>query len=162
MGVGDDDMPLADIIAELELDSDDDAFDWSGDAPTLGVHVVRWRDLPDEEARAEWAALRDWVEWLTVRYDVPVSVVPTCWWRHGALVEELSALHTAWRTGFDATDSGFGPVGWHERWALAQARLRHAYTGSCSSGHKDPKHRSWAGTTDDEEWDAWTSQAHGT
>ena len=54
------------------------------------------------------STLRDWVEWFTVRYDVPVSVVPNCWWRHGALVEELSALHVAHLAAFDASDAGFG------------------------------------------------------
>jgi len=156
----DEEMSVAEIVAALELDNN--PGDRGGDSAPLGATPVRWRDLPDEQAREHWIALRDWVQWVTTRYDVPVALVPPCWWKHGALVEELSALHTAWNASFDRTDAGFGPVGWHERWALAPARLRAAYSGSCSSGHQPVKPRAWAAPTDGDEWDAWTSQAHGT
>lgn len=50
---------------------------------------------------------------------------------------------------------------WLERWHAAKARLREAYPGSCTSGHKDSKRRSWEGTTNQGEWDAWVRDAHG-
>ena len=131
----------------------------AGSADPLGTHPVDWRNLPPEETSAEWTALREWVEWFTARYDVAVSVVPACWWKHGALVEELSALHLAHLAAFDESDSGFGPIGWHERVALARARLQHAGAG-CSSGHYELKPRSWDGVIDEAEWDAWISQSH--
>lgn len=122
--------------------------------------VVNWRELDDNQARAEWVALRSWVEWMTVRYNIPVSMVPACWWQHPALVEELSALHSAHEAAFDERDTGFGPVNWHERFATAQTRLSRAYSGSCSDGHSPRKPRSWSGVTDEDEWDAWTNRAH--
>ncbi|WP_345752570.1 hypothetical protein [Microbacterium rhizophilus] len=125
----------------------------------LGSHAVDWRHLPPDRVRAEWTALREWVEWFTVRYTVPVSVVPNCWWKHGALVEELSALHVAHLAAFDESDSGFGPVGWHERLALARPRLQNAGAG-CASGHFELKSRSWDTATDEPEWDAWITQSH--
>lgn len=125
----------------------------------LGVHVPDWRRLTDEAASAEWMPLREWVEWFTVRYNIPVSVVPACWWRHGSLVEELSALHVAHLASFDESDTGYGPIGWHERLSLAHPRLQRAGAG-CADGHSETRPRSWAGATDEQEWDAWITQTH--
>jgi hypothetical protein len=92
---------------------------------------------------------------------VPVTTIPNCWRQHPALVEELSALHVAWRTAYDKQDTGLGPVMWLERWYAAKARLREAYPGSCTTGHKDAKRRSWDGVTDQGEWETWAKDAHG-
>jgi hypothetical protein len=126
-----------------------------------GSRPVRWRDITPEDTPASWIVLRDWVEWVTVRFDVPVSLIPNCWWRHPPLVEELSALHTAWATAYDPQDSGLGPVMWLERWNAARGRLRTAYPGSCSSSHNETKPRSWDNATDQGEWNAWVNDAHG-
>lgn len=124
-----------------------------------GGYVVDWYTLPDSDAASAWDALRLWVEWVTVRYNVAQSVVPACWYRHGALVEELSALHTAHRASFDSSDAGYGPVGWHERLAIALPRLTRAYGGGCNNGHQFARPRTWpAGHEAD--WVAWTTQAH--
>lgn len=130
-----------------------------GTSDPIGVHAVDWRRLPHREVRTEWMLLRDWVEWFTVRYYIPVSVVPVCWWKHGALVEELSALHVAHLAAFDSSDSGFGAIGWHERLSLAQSRLQRAGAG-CASGHNETRPRSWATATDEQEWNAWIDQTH--
>ncbi len=127
--------------------------------PTLGGST-NWRTMTDQQARDEWSALRDWVEWVTVRYDIPLSLIPTCWWKHGALVEELSALHSAHRAAFHSMDNGNGPITWHQHFANAIPRLRNAYNGGCSEGHSSRRPRSWSGVTDEEEWDAWTNQSH--
>jgi len=131
----------------------------AGSSEPLGVHVVDWRRLSDRDAALEWAMLRIWVEWFTVRYNIPISVVPPCWWKHGALVEELSALHIAHLAAFDTSDAGFGAIGWHERLSLAQPRLQRAGAG-CTSGHNETRPRSWGKVTDEQEWDAWISQTH--
>ena len=121
---------------------------------------TNWRTMQDVQARDEWNALRDWVEWVTVRYNIPISMVPTCWWRHEALVEELSALHCAHRAAFDAADSGNGPLTWHERFVLAQSRLSRTYAGGCRDGHRSLTPRSWSNATDKDEWNAWIEQSH--
>lgn len=131
-----------------------------GSSAPLGAHVVSWRELRDEEAAREWKLLRAFVEWVTVRYQLPISTVPTCWYRHPALVEELSALHTAHLAAFDTTDAGFGPISWHERFAAALPRLTRAYGGGCNNGHQPAKPRSWDGITDEQEWDTWITQTH--
>ncbi|MGZ0712585.1 hypothetical protein ACWPKO_30030 (plasmid) [Coraliomargarita sp. W4R53] len=125
----------------------------------IGGHTVNWSRLSNEDAQAEWTRLRLWVEWFTVRYSVPVSVVPVCWWKHSALVEELSALWTAHLASFDSSDTGLGAIGWHERLAAAQSRLQRAGAG-CATAHNETRPRSWANATDEQEWDAWVTQTH--
>jgi hypothetical protein len=132
----------------------------SSSSASLGIEVVNWRTLPDYKAPAAWAALRAWVEWFTVRYDIPVSTVPDCWFKHPALVEELSALHAAHTASFDHRDTGLGPIGFHERLSLAVPRLTKAYAGGCARGHSTHTPRSWSTATDEREWDAWTTTAH--
>lgn len=149
-----------DLIADLDTDPNDPFHRTGAHAPS-GPRAVRWRDLPDDRAPEEWEALREWVEWVTVRFDIPVSLIPNCWWQHPALVEELSALHVAWRTAYDEQDTGLGPVMWLERWHLAKARLRAAYPGSCTDRHHPAKRRTWKDITDQDEWNAWTTHAHG-
>lgn len=131
-----------------------------GDYAPLGAHTINWRTLPDKDAAAAWTLLRGWVEWFVIRYRVPESTVPACWWKHGQLVEELSALHTAHTAAFDPSDAGLGPIGWHERLSLAIPRLTRAYASGCSNGHRDIIPRTSIGDIDEREWDAWTRQAH--
>lgn len=118
-----------------------------------------WRSMDDIQARDEWIALRKWVEWFAIRYDVPVSAVPNCWWQHAQLVEELSALHCSHRAAFDPADTGNGPIMWHERLSLAMPRLTRAGAG-CSSEHHSLRPRSFSGVTDEGAWDAWINQTH--
>lgn len=131
-----------------------------GSSAPLGAQAINWRTLPDHDAPPAWNALRAWVEWFIHRYRVPESTVPACWWKHGHLVEELSALHAAHTAAFDISDAGFGPIGWHERLSLALPRLTRAYAGGCATGHRDITPRSTTGTVDEQEWDAWTRTAH--
>lgn len=132
----------------------------TGGSGIIGGLVTNWRELSDAEASERWQSLREWVEWFTVRYNIAISVVPDCWWRHAPLVEELSALHTAHLAAFDPSDSGFGPIGWHERLTIAIARLNRSYGGGCNNGHKPIRPRSWAQSTDEQEWEAWAKAAH--
>jgi hypothetical protein len=134
--------------------------DRDGTSAPLGADVINWRTLTDAEARTAWDTLRSWVEWFTVRYHISESIVPACWYQHGDLVEELSALHTAHTVAFHTSDSGFGPIGWHERLSLTLPRLRHAYAGGCARGHNPHKPRTWTNKIDETEWTAWTTQAH--
>jgi hypothetical protein len=130
-----------------------------GTSAPLGATIINWRTLTDTDARKAWDALRGWVNWFTARYRIPESTVPACWYKHGHLVEELSALHTAHTAAFDASDAGFGPIGWHERLSLALPRLTRAYAGGCSDAHQDRISRPPA-PVDEQDWDAWTTQAH--
>ena len=61
-------------------------------------YAVAWPTLSDQELEDAIAELGEWVAWLILRYALDHRTVPPCWAAHGALVEELSALHTAWRS----------------------------------------------------------------
>jgi len=153
-----DERDVDDLLAEEMTDFEPDFR--HGSSSPIGAQVINWRTLTNAEARAAWRELRAWVEWFTVRYRISESVVPACWYKHGQLVEELSALHIAHTAAFDPSDAGFGPIGWHERLSIALPRLTRAYSGGCSRGHDPLKPRSWTGVDDEQEWDAWTNQAH--
>ncbi|WES65983.1 hypothetical protein P0L94_07890 [Microbacter sp. GSS18] len=132
----------------------------AGGDPMPGGRPVNWYTLDDDDAADAWGALRPWVEWFTTRYDISLMIVPDCWWKHPGLVDELAALHTAFVASFDDSDTGYGPIGWHERLALALPRLRNHYAGGCSNGHRPHRPRSWNTVTDEQEWDAWTTRSH--
>lgn len=131
-----------------------------GTSEPLGAHIVNWKTLPDTDAPGEWNLLRDWVEWFITRYHIPLSTIPDCWYQHPALVEELSALRTAHDAAFDPTDTGYGPISFHERLTHTLTRLTRAYGGGCNNGHRPTKPRNLTGTIDPDHWTAWTTQAH--
>jgi hypothetical protein len=63
--------------------------------------------------------LTDWVDWATWRYALDHRVIPERWPQHGALLEELSALYTA----YNLAASGDAPMLWIEHFAAARARV---------------------------------------
>jgi hypothetical protein len=124
----------------------------------LGISVINWRTLTKEEAPEVWTDLGEWVDWFIRRYNLPARKIPPCWYKHGALVEELSALHTAWLVSYDSLDAGYGPIGWHERLAVALPRLATWYNGECHNGHTElPQAGNDAVPT---EWADWISSSH--
>ncbi|MFF9563952.1 hypothetical protein ACF1AJ_11440 [Leifsonia sp. NPDC014704] len=151
-----DDTPLEDLVASL-------AQGWEDQAPRqspgmLDIRVINWRTLADADAPEVWTDLRNWVTWFTHRYNLPTRKIPPCWFKHGALVEELSALHTAWLVSYDSLDAGYGPIGWHERLAVAIPRLATWYNGECHNGHTEVSQ-----TGDDTlpaDWGDWISHSH--
>ena len=140
-----------------------DVGDRAAGAAAAAGDVVNWRELEDSRTPEVWTDLRGWVEWFTVRYQLSTSMIPNCWWRHGRLVEELSALRSAHRALFSDEDSGLGPIGWHERLTLSLQRIKDVSNGyGCSSGHVEKKSaRDWSAVDDADEWEAWITQGHG-
>jgi alpha-L-arabinofuranosidase len=82
-----------------------------------------WASLSGQEQQEAFDALDDWVDWLVDRYQLDHRVVPPCWLEHTALLEELSALRTAWLEAFCITASGRDPLDWHAAFATARQRL---------------------------------------
>ncbi|QIZ97789.1 hypothetical protein [Leifsonia sp. PS1209] len=151
-----DDIPLDELVASLP-------DTWDDQAPRrtpgmLGIAVINWRTLDDADAPQVWAELRDWVTWFTHRYNLPIRKIPPCWYKHGALVEELSALRTAWLVSFDSLDAGYGPIGWHERLAVAIPRLATWYNGECHNGHTELQQIGHDAVPSG--WADWISQSH--
>ncbi|WP_426518781.1 hypothetical protein ACPPVQ_03780 [Diaminobutyricibacter sp. McL0618] len=130
-----DETPIEDLLDSLP-------DNWGDQVPRrspgmLGITVVNWRTLERADALQAWTDLGEWVAWFTRRYNLPARKIPPCWYKHGPLVEELSALHTAWLVSYDSLDAGYGPIGWHERLAAATPRLAGWYNGECHNGHTE-------------------------
>jgi hypothetical protein len=64
---------------------------------------VCWVTLSEPEIEEEHEALADWIAWLIDRYTLDHRTIPPCWDQHGPLIEELSALRTAWLAAYAVT-----------------------------------------------------------
>ncbi|WP_146081051.1 hypothetical protein [Pseudoclavibacter sp. AY1H1] len=146
-----------------DFEFDDDLFPTDVDpgnrgevVPGLYPTVLAWQRFALENADVdeEWTELAKFVRWIVVRYEL--DIIPECWHLHGALVEELSALKSAHVASFDAGDSGIGPIGWHERFHLAQQRIKEWYRGDCREEHISTT-RAWSDTPTA----VWTQWAQG-
>lgn len=164
MAYGDDDFMPEIAIEDLAAMAGDIGIDLDsrdGVDEVMGAKITRWRDMPDEDAAAAWDELRAFVEWIVTRYELTDNIIPPCWYRHGPLVEELSALRAAWDASFVVeTDGGLGPIGWHERFALAQQRFKEHYRGECkrgSGGHVETPVVKLEISDDD--WNKWKETA---
>jgi len=100
---------------------------------------VCWPILDDHELSTRHLELEDWVLWVTDRYVLDHRMIPECWEEHSALVEELSALHTAWVTAFAADARGDDPLRWHSDFAACRQRLADwvARTGCRPGTHRE-------------------------
>ncbi|GIH18960.1 hypothetical protein [Rugosimonospora africana] len=84
---------------------------------------LRWADLDRTQASTTWIRLINWVGWLTARYQL-AEELPHCWAHHPPLVEELTALATAWHAAYDdgaASDAG---LHWLDSLARTRSRIR--------------------------------------
>ena len=131
--------PSADPDPDAELDALVDQM--LGQTPK----PVDWRRIPARSRAAEWAVLDVWVRWLARRYALDHRELPPCWFRHAAVVEELSALRTAHAAAFHPTQPATGPVDWHQSLGYARLRLRDwiARTGCKPGGHRDDTVAEW-------------------
>ena len=111
---------------------------------------VCWKILDRHAARREWRSLAEWVRWLVARYTLTPRTLPPCWYRHGGLVEELSALRTGWLAAFAPDAPGSAPLDWHTMLAATRARLEESVSrsGCTKETHTDEKVPSWV-TADD-------------
>lgn len=123
-----------------ELPDDDAAADEAIERALNGVpRPVAWARLDAAKAAAAWTDLDVWVRWLVGRYSLDHRDVPPCWFAHGHLVEELSALRTAHRACFDRGGVAQGPAEWHQTFAITRARLQHwASRTGCRPGEHRP------------------------
>lgn len=123
-------------------------------APQQLPRPIRWDDLEPQAHAAALHDLADWVRWLVVRYAMDQRDVPLCWYRHGALVEELSALRGAWQIAYDPTQPATAAVDWHATLAYGRQRLREwaARTGCRQREHRPDSIEPWAAHPDESGW----------
>jgi len=105
-----------------------------------GVDVMTgwtWSAMGPMGAENLWRRLATWVGWLRGRYPL-AEALPSCWWRHPELVEEITALHLAWRAAYsDPTAALSAPIDWHAHHLPAfLARVR-TWGVHCTDTHRD-------------------------
>ena len=100
-----------------------------------------WRALNAQEHADQLGALGRWIGWLSDCYSLDHRIIPPCWGQHGALLEELSALWTAWRTAYASTSAGNAPLDWHVHFAASRQRLTDwvAKTGCRNGEHRQER-----------------------
>lgn len=89
----------------------------------------------DGAAREErLGVLDDWAGWLVERYGLQ-RVIPRCWRRHPAMVEELNALELAWAAAYEGEEvDPEAPLRWHEDLAKTKERLAEWDRAGCAAG----------------------------
>jgi len=112
------------------------------------VRLTVWHAMEPEELEN----LAKWVDGLQERYAAAGDWLRPCWWRHGFVVEELTALRTAW-LGLSQPDdqaTSMAAVQWHEAAEKCRERVRRAIgTGpGCTAVNHKPDQLG----TDDPRW----------
>lgn len=92
-------------------------------ADPFASYALAWPTLSAEETDAALAELEDWTDWLRDRYHLDHRHLPGCWAQHGELIEELSALHTAWQHSYAPDADGSAPLRWHDAFDANRQRL---------------------------------------
>lgn len=99
---------------------------------------ILWAFYDADDDADMLAELHQWVDWLRWRYTLDHRTIPDCWDQHGPLLEELSALYTAWQVAYTYSDDGSAPLAWMEHYAAARQRLTdwNARTGCRPAEHR--------------------------
>ncbi len=106
------------------------------ESPELAERPVNWASLDSQQAAEQWALLIGWTDWLRDRYMLHAQI-PACWYAHGALVEELSALRSAWIGAYlDPHAAAGDPATWHDLLDRTRHRLRAWDRNGCADGNQ--------------------------
>ena len=106
--------------------------------PQLAERPVNWAHLDTEGASEQWSLLVEWTDWLRDRYQLHERL-PSCWYAHASLVEELSALRSAWVAAFlDPQARLDEPLHWHEQLERSLDRVRRWDRTGCADGTHRP------------------------
>ena len=111
-----------------------DDFDLIGISNEIPPAAFRWDLLNDDDHLEYSRDVARFVDWLVIRYRLQRQI-PPCWWRHGAHVEELSALFIAWRGVMEIPDRPSSWIIWHEELARLLSRLRDHWNTGCTPDH---------------------------
>jgi hypothetical protein len=124
------------------------------DAPALAstwlLETVCWKVLDPETATREWPTMAEWVRWLANRYVLSPRTIPPCWYHHGGMLEELSALRTGWLAAFAPDAAGSAPLDWHAAFAATRGRLEETVSrsGCTKDDHRVDHTASWLARPD--------------
>ena len=129
------------LSSQVEKEASQEQSPTGGSPP---LTPVNWRSLSDDRGpgtdpvQAALEAVAEWVDWLVDRYRLG-HMVPPCWWAHGPMVEELSALYVAWNGAYrDSEASAQDGVAWHEHLGHSIKRLLGWNVERCTYGKHRP------------------------
>ncbi|PDQ35199.1 MAG: hypothetical protein B5766_07735 [Candidatus Lumbricidophila eiseniae] len=133
------------------------------------VQITNWRALTaDAELHADadtkifvtWLELREWVQWLVVRFQIDPSRIPNCWAEHGNIVEELSALWADWQFIYEGQNFRVGAATiWLHSLSMMLDRVKsHGGAASCTIND----HAGWSQRTFKDPTPEWVNWAHAT
>lgn len=119
---------------ELMLQADGESTrPWQSTANVLGEVAIQPRRVErlESDEQVAWRAdLSAWVGGLISTYRLS-AIVPPCWPKHLALVEELTALWLAWTNAWESGMDPSGPTNWHYSLDLALGRIQHRWVTPC-------------------------------
>jgi len=98
-----------------------------GDAESDGPALPEWSWVGlDPGVRAErLRELHQWVTWLVDTYQVPTGQLPDCWYRHGSMTADLTALRAGWTAAYlDPEAEPDRPSRWHDTLERTLRRIR--------------------------------------
>lgn len=122
------------------------------DGPGSLPAPVRWERLSGDQAQSMWEKVWEFACWLTLRYELDASVLPTCWSDHGFAVEEITALWTARESAFHPEAGADQPLWWNEALARSVMRLKERLqpcSTGCVLGYGDHQRPGWLPKRDD-------------
>lgn len=106
---------------------------------------IVWNDLSTGEAFDVWTDLGHFVTKLVRRYRIRPREIPPCWYRHGAAVEELTALWGAHQVAYGTDQAASSAAEWHR--ILAETRVHLAEwmsrCGCTATEHRDDPDVTW-------------------
>ncbi|MCZ1012274.1 hypothetical protein [Streptomyces lydicus] len=109
---------------------------------------VLWHKVPEEQREALWGEFTAWVIRMADLYELTTEQLPhACWWEHGGLVAELTALWTGWESAYNnEEDAAAGPYLWQDAWSRGVERIGRMWLGECTNGYHREKSRIVWGT----------------
>lgn len=119
---------------------------------------VNWWKLDVEERAETLEVLQKWVPQLVRSYGLKDSVVPPCWWKHEALVQELLALFQ-YRNQQQVlpVSPPSAMLDFHYQFDIARRRLAEwtGMTGCNSAEHFETSQQMWVvpGTVQRSQWE---------
>ncbi|MCX4681437.1 DUF4913 domain-containing protein [Streptomyces sp. NBC_01433] len=109
---------------------------------------VAWHKVKEDEREDLWTEFAAWVIRMADVYELTTEQLPhACWWEHGAVVAELTALWTGWESAYgNEEDAAAGPYLWHDAWSRGIERIGRTWLGECTNGYHQQKSRTTWGT----------------
>ena len=132
-------LPLAEQVQQLREDVELLLLTRTDTARPATAPHTSWQKMPVADAAKAWTALTEWVDELVDRYALD-ETIPACWYAHGAMVEELHALHVAWLAAYATRSTVPTPdrAGWHELLDRVLIRIRGWDRHGCTGGTHRP------------------------